>query len=82
MTNTCMDSLHAHADIEAAEDASIETMLDLLPRNVGFAVVQIFRYRYSFVQQAHGLTICNVKHKSTTWQPLLLFNMCVCAPEC
>ena len=52
MTSTCLSKVCAHADIEAAEDASIGTMLELLPRNVGYAVAHSFRHRYSLSSSA------------------------------
>lgn len=37
--------MYIHADSEAEEDASIVTMLDLLPEDVGYAVAHSFRQR-------------------------------------
>ena len=47
MTWACLSNLCAHAEIQTAEGASIETMLELLPRDVGYAVAHSFQQRYS-----------------------------------
>lgn len=47
MASACLSDLCAPAETEAAEDANIETMLELLPREVGFAVAGSFQQRYS-----------------------------------
>lgn len=74
MTRPCLYDLCAHAEIQAAEDFSIETMLELLPGDVGYAVAHSFRHRYSL--SSPGLAASGVASAihdfSTTLQPLVL----------
>ena len=42
-----LSTVCTHADMEAANNASLEMMLELLPREVGYAVAHSLQNRYS-----------------------------------
>lgn len=79
MAGACLSDLCAHAETEAAEDANIETMLELLPRDVAYAVARSFHQRYSLSSQGFNASAVTssghdaVLH-STSMQPYVLVD--------